>query len=511
MEEVLPLGILKFRDKEVKFGIKPQDRRRHIYIIGKTGQGKTTLLENMINFDINSNKGLAFLDPHGDSIQRILDYIPKERIDDVIYFNPTDINHPIGFNPLEKVSWGQRHLIVSSLLSIFKKIWVDAWSARMEYILTNTLLALLEWPNSTLLDVNRLLSDDNFRKLVVGNLRDTVVKSFWLSEFNKYHLQFRVEAVAPIQNKIGQFITNPLIRNIIGQPESAFDLRKVMDEGKIFLANLSVGAIGEETSRLLGGLLITKFQLAAMSRVNIEEEQRRDFYLYIDEFQNFATESFVNILSEARKYRLCLILAHQYLDQVPEEIIKSVFGNVGTFLIFRLGASDAEVFNKELGENVKIDDLVNLPAYHIYVKLLVDGIPTDPFLALTFPPISKPEKSFKEEIISLNHLKYAKRRSAVESSIIRMYNVSSFSNQENLVYCKNCKQPFITEGEEICQECQEKIKTGISLKKAIQENMVIDKKVNILDDKKNINNNSKDNKDLKNDLDSILNKLNNES
>jgi energy-coupling factor transporter ATP-binding protein EcfA2 len=492
MEEVLPLGILNFRGKEVKFGIKHQDRLRHIYIIGKTGQGKTTLLENMINFDIQNKNGFAFLDPHGDSVQRILDYIPKERIDDVIYFNPTDVNHPIAFNPLEKVSWEHRHLTAISLLSIFKKIWVDAWSARMEYILTNALLALLEWPNSTLLDVNRLLADEKFREKVVNNLKDEVVKAFWKQEFAKYHLQFRTEAIAPIQNKIGQFITNPLIRNIIGQTESAFDLRKIMDEGKIFLANLSVGAIGEETSRLLGGLLITKFQLSAMSRVDVPEEKRKDFYLYIDEFQNFATESFINILSEARKYHLSLILAHQYLDQVPEEIVKSVFGNVGTFIVFRLGANDAEIFSKEFAYLVKIDDFVNLPSYYVYVKLLVDGKPTNPFLAQTLPPPSKPEISYKDEIINLNHLKYARRRSLVEGRIAQIFSEVKREGKE-LVYCPNCRQPFLSSGEEICDDCQAKIQTGISFKKAIETQMIVEKK--------------KEEKIKKNNLDDILKKL----
>jgi energy-coupling factor transporter ATP-binding protein EcfA2 len=492
MEEVLPLGILNFRGKEVKFGIKTKDRLRHIYIIGKTGQGKTTLLENMINFDIQNKNGLAFLDPHGDSVQRILDYIPKERIDDVIYFNPTDVNHPIAFNPLEKVSWEHRHLTAISLLSIFKKIWVDAWSARMEYILTNTLLALLEWPNATLLDVNRLLSDEKFREKVVNNLKDEVVKAFWKQEFAKYHLQFRTEAIAPIQNKIGQFITNPLIRNIIGQTESAFDLRKIMDEGKIFLANLSVGAIGEETSRLLGGLLITKFQLSAMSRVDIPEEKRKDFYLYIDEFQNFATESFINILSEARKYHLSLILAHQYLDQVPEEIIKAVFGNVGTFIVFRLGANDAEIFNKEFAYLVKIDDFVNLPSYYTYIKLLVDGKPTSPFLAKTLPPPVRSEISYKDEIINLNHLKYARRRSLVEGRIAQIFTEIKKEGKE-LIYCQNCRQPFLSSGEEICDDCQAKVQAGISLKKAVETQMIVEKK--------------KEEKINKNNLDDILKKL----
>jgi DNA helicase HerA-like ATPase len=272
--EVLPLGKAYFRDRTINFGIKREDRRRHVYILGKTGSGKTTLIENMIFYDINTNQGVGYLDPHGDSILRVLKFIPRQRLEDVIYFDPSDIEYPIGFNPLENVSFEQRHIVASSILSVFKKIWVDAWSARMEYILMNTLLALLEFPGTTLLDINRMLGDDQFRKTIVDNLRDPVVKAFWEKEFARYHTSFRVEAIAPIQNKVGQFIASPLIRNIIGQEKSTFDLREMMDQGKIFLANLSKGKLGEENSMLLGGLLITKFQLAAMSRVDIPEDER---------------------------------------------------------------------------------------------------------------------------------------------------------------------------------------------------------------------------------------------
>lgn len=471
---ILPIGKVNFRDKEIKFGIKNNDRLKHVYIIGKTGQGKTTLLENMIINDIVNGLGVAYLDPHGDSVQKIINYVPKERIGDVIYFNPVDIYHPIGFNPLEKVSPEHRHLTALSLLSVFKKIWVDAWSARMEYILTNTLLALLEWPSSTLLDVNRMLAEENFRQRVISNIKDEVVKAFWIQEFSKYHLQFRTEAIAPIQNKIGQFITNPLIRNIIGQDKSAFDLREVMDKEKIFLANLSVGAIGEETASLLGGLLITKFQLAAMSRVNIPEEERRNFFLYIDEFQNFSTESFANILSEARKYRLALTLSHQYLDQVPETIIKAVLGNVGTFIVFRLGPLDAEVFVKEFGGFVTIEDLINLPAYHVYIKLLVDGKATYPFSTITLPPKPKPEVSYKDEIINLNHLNYARRKSAVESKIARSFR--EIKKEGELSICQKCKQEFFaTNNKKICDECYEKVNASISLKEAITKEILVEK------------------------------------
>jgi ribosomal protein L37AE/L43A len=471
--EVLPLGKAYFRDRTINFGIKREDRRRHVYILGKTGSGKTTLIENMIFYDINTNQGIGYLDPHGDSILRVLKFIPRQRLEDVIYFDPSDIEYPIGFNPLENVSFEQRHIVASSILSVFKKIWVDAWSARMEYILMNTLLALLEFPGTTLLDINRMLGDDQFRKTIVDNLRDPVVKAFWEKEFARYHTSFRVEAIAPIQNKVGQFIASPLIRNIIGQEKSTFDLREMMDQGKIFLANLSKGKLGEENSMLLGGLLITKFQLAAMSRVDIPEDERRDFYLYIDEFQNFATESFVNILSEARKYKLNLILSHQYLDQVPESILKAVFGNVGNLLIFKCGSLDAERFEKEFVD-IKAYEFINLPKFHIYAKIIVDGTPTPPFLATTFPPKEIPEISYEEEIIRLSRIKYAKNRKLVENKIFKKYKETTASEDQELKECKYCGEMFWKDKNadiEICYECQEKYKEGIKLSEITSKNL----------------------------------------
>jgi hypothetical protein len=474
MSEVTPIGIIQFREKEIKFGIKRDDRRRHIYVIGKTGSGKTTLLENLIIHDINTKEGMGYLDPHGDSVKRILSYVPKERVQDIVYFNPADTHHPVAFNPLENVSWEYRHLIASSILSVFKKIWIDAWSARMEYILTNTLLALLEFRDSTLLDINRMLGDDNFRKNKVKKIRDPVVKAFWEQEFARYHLNFRIEAVAPIQNKVGQFIANPLIRNIIGQEKSRLDLRKIMDEGKIFLANLSKGLLGEESSMLLGGLLITTFQLAAMSRVDISEDARKDFYLYIDEFQNFSTESFVGILSEARKYRLNLILAHQYLDQVIEEIMNAVFGNVGTFIIFKTGSIDAERFEKEF-TSVFCDEFINLPKYYAYVKLLVDGITSRPFLAATFPLPLLPEQKFDDEIVKFSRLKYGENKDVVEARISAVYR--EMPAQERIKsYCENCHQEFTTakhNPSKICPDCLSfRKEAGISLKSIAADSFV---------------------------------------
>jgi hypothetical protein len=423
--EVTYLGVTNFRNERVKFGIKIDDRRRHIYILGKTGMGKSALLLNMAIQDILSKRGVGFIDPHGEVAEALLDYIPKSRVNDVVYFNPADIDYPIAFNAMERVSFEHRHLVAAGLMGVFKKIWPDVWSARMEYILNNTILALLEYPNSTLLGINRMLAEPEYRKKVVEKVTDPVVKSFWTKEFAKYTQRYEIEATAAIQNKVGQFISNPLIRNIIGQVKSKINMREVMDEGRILIANLSKGRIGEDNSRLLGALLITKLYLAAMSRVDIPEEQRKDFFLYVDEFQNFATESFADILSEARKYRLSLTLANQYLAQLEEmtamgkstKVKDAIFGNVGTIIVFRIGAEDAEFLEKEFGEEIEADDFVNLPKYNIYIKLMVDGVATRPFSAQTLPPFPKPETSHREKIIKVSRERYGTKREIVEAKI----------------------------------------------------------------------------------------------
>ena len=477
--EVQPLGFVIFRGEKKMFGIKTDDRRRHIYIIGKTGSGKTTLLENMMLFDIENNNGFAFIDAHGDTAYRILKFIPKSRIEDVIYFNPSDLEYPFSFNFLSQVPWDLRHIVVSGLMSVFKKIWVDAWSARMEYILTNTLLALLEFPEATLLDVNRLLADKNFRQTIVQNLKDPVVKNFWENEYARYTQSFQVEAIAPIQNKIGQFLSSPLIRNIVGQKENKIDFRQIMDEGKIFIANISKGLIGEENTALLGSMLVTKIQLAAMSRVDIPEEKRRDFYLYVDEFQNFATDSFVNILSEARKYHLSLILANQYLDQLPEKIKQAILGNVGTIIVFRIGAPDAEILKKEFEPFLDVNDLVNLPKYHVYVKLIVDGVATQPFAAQTLPPPNV-SFNFEEEIINLTRARFTVQRKIVEQKIKEKFGYLPGEKKESKfeAKCWNCGKEIYLDfppqrGEPVfCSECQGKYTPRVSLKKAVEKGLV---------------------------------------
>ncbi len=419
--EIAALGKCDFRGGEVEFGIKSDDRRRHVYIIGKTGVGKTTLMENMVIDDILSGKGVGVVDPHGDFAEKILRFIPEERINDTIYFNPYDTKNPIGFNPIERVAGEDYHLIASGMMGVFEKIWPDVWSARMQYILNNTLLALLEFPNATLLGVMRILSDKKYRKEIVNNLTDPVVKNFWVNEFARYAERFEVEAVAAILNKIGQFVTNPLIRNVIGQSHSSLDLRKIMDEGKILIINLSKGRIGEDNSALLGAMIITRLQLAAMSRVNIpNEEDRRDFYLYIDEFQNFSTESFANILSEARKYRLNLTLAHQYIAQLVGDntsVRDAIFGNVGTFVLFRVGADDAEFLEREFLPTFDAEDLVNLSKYHTYIRLMIDGVAGRPFSAVTFPLRPYPKESFEDLIIENTRKNYGIPKEVVDKKI----------------------------------------------------------------------------------------------
>ncbi|MFH1662181.1 MAG: CxxC-x17-CxxC domain-containing protein [Candidatus Falkowbacteria bacterium] len=411
-----------FRNKFQKFGIKTDDRRRHVYAIGKTGMGKSTLLENMIVEDIRAGRGVALVDPHGDLAEKIMEYIPTERINDVIYFNPADMDYPVAFNVVEQVEPHLRHLVASGLIGVFQKLWADSWGPRLEYILRNSILAILDYPGSTLLAVTRMLSDKDFRKKVVEKIQDPVVKSFWVKEFAGYADKFASEAVSPIQNKVGQFLSSSLIRNIVGQVKSSIDLRQVMDDGKILILNLSKGRIGEDNSSLLGSMMITKIQLAAMSRVDIPENERKDFYLYIDEFQNFTTESFANILSEARKYRLNLIMAHQYIEQLGDVVKAAVFGNVGTLMTFRVGATDAEELVKEFTPVFIEEDLVNLPKYEMYLKLMIDGVASDPFSAKGLPPLSEEEKTGNtEKAINVSRERYAKKKDVIEDKIMRWH------------------------------------------------------------------------------------------
>lgn len=417
-EDVCLFAQTDFRNQMRRFGIKLDDRRRHMYVIGKTGMGKTTMLENMVLHDIYAGHGVGIVDPHGDFAEKIIDYIPPHRINDVVYFNPADTSFPIGFNILEVNNEEQKHLVAAGLMGIFKKIWPDVWSSRMEYILNNTLLALLDYPGSTLLGINRMLADRKYRAKVVSKLHDPVIKAFWQNEFAAYNDRYAQEAVAPIQNKIGQFLSASVIRNMVAQVKSTIDVRAIMDSGKIFVMNLSKGRIGEDNSRLLGGMVITKIQLAAMERVDTPEAKRRDFFLYVDEFQNFATASFANILSEARKYRLSLIMAHQYIKQLDELVADAVFGNVGTVISFRVGGPDAEELVKEFTPTFTEEDIVNLGKYHVFLKLMINGVASQPFSAMTMPPIGKPTAS-AEKIVKVSRERYAKPREEIQDKITR--------------------------------------------------------------------------------------------
>ncbi len=418
MEDVTVVGQTNYRNQRRAFGIYTDDRRRHVYVIGKTGVGKTTLLENMIIQDIKNGKGLALVDPHGDVAEKILDVIPPERTNDVVYFNPSDVDFPVAFNPLESVDPQYKYLVASGLVSSLKKIWADSWGPRLEYILRNVILALLDYPSSTMLGIMRMLADKDYRKKVVDTIQDPVVKAFWVNEFANYNERFRSEAVSPIQNKVGQFLSSSIIRNIVAQPKSTIDMKDIMDNGKILLVNVSKGRIGEDNSALLGAMLITKLQLAAMDRASIPESERRDFYLYVDEFQNFATESFATILSEARKYRLNLIIAHQYITQMEEVVRDAVFGNVGTIISFRIGAFDAEYMEKEFEPYFMQTDLVNLDKYNAYVKLMINGVTSAPFSMETIPPVHETYNS-KEKVIAVSRERYSNKRSDIEEKIAR--------------------------------------------------------------------------------------------
>ncbi len=422
-EQIAYFAATNSRGKRIPFGIKRKDRARHVYVVGKTGMGKSTMLENMAIQDIRNGEGIAFIDPHGSTADRILEYVPEHRIKDVLYFAPFDMDYPIAFNIMEDVGYDKRHLVVSGLLSAFRKIWVDAWSARMEYILSNTLLALLEYPGSTLLDVNRMLVNKEYRKKVVEHAKDPIVKSFWLDEFATYTDRYTQEATPAIQNKIGQFTSNPLIRNIVGQPKSSFDFREMMDSRKIIIMNLSKGRVGEVNAQLLGSMLVTKIYLAAMSRADASSSELAklpNFYFFVDEFQSFANQSFSDILSEARKYKLNLIIAHQYIEQMEEEVRSAVFGNVGSTIVFRVGPFDAEILETVFKPHFVPEDLLNLGFAQIYLTLMIDGVGSAPFSATTLPPFDLPPTTYAEQVKDFSRQTYAAQRQSVEAEIKRI-------------------------------------------------------------------------------------------
>jgi hypothetical protein len=404
-----------FRGKQLKFGIKRIDRGRHLYIIGQTGTGKSKLLNLLTLSDIYHGQGIAIVDPHGDFATDMLQYIPEHRLKDVIYFNPTDRDFPIAFNPLEVYDEAFKNDISSEMVGVLKRMF-ESWGPRLEYILRFTLLALLDYPDATMLGITRMLTDKEFRKKVIKEIKDPVVKAFWVTEFASWNDKFANEAVAPVLNKVGAFTANPLIRNIIGQPKSKLDLRQIMDEGKILVVNLSRGQIGEDNASVLGALMVTKIQLAAMSRANVPIEERRPFYLYVDEFQNFATESFATILSEARKYALNLTVANQYISQMPPEVKDAVFGNVGSMVTFRVGAEDSTALGKYFAPTFEPEDLIKLHNQHILVNMSIDGEKGLPFSAKTLR-MPDPDHDYSTEIVASSREQFASKRSEVEKEI----------------------------------------------------------------------------------------------
>jgi len=478
-KELTYLGITTYRDKNTLFGIKRKDRRQHVYLLGKSGTGKSVLMFNMIIQNIQNGEGVCLVDPHGENVEGVLSAIPPHRMKDVIYFNPADTDYHIGFNVLELIDPQYKHLVASGLMGIFTKIWANAWSARMEYILNNCILALLDTPGTTLLGIPRMLVDKDYRQKIISNLKDPVIKAFWVHEYEAWQEKFRNEAIAPIQNKVGQFLSTSIIRNVVGQQKSTINIFDMMNEGKIFLVNVSKGRIGEDNSALLGGMIITKIQLAAMERVRIPEETRRDFYLYVDEFQNFVTDAFAGILSEARKYRLNLTVAHQYTAQLISDkssaVRDAIFGNVGTMIIFRVGADDAEFLESEFDPEFTPQDIVNLPNYKIYLKLMIDGVTSRPFSAKTLPQMVKSGNvEIEQEVIRSSRELYCKPREVVEKEIndwsgMSLGDITPGSSgplEKFPIVCSFCHLektvPFKPEQGRpaYCKECIAKIKSG---------------------------------------------------
>ncbi|OGG14922.1 hypothetical protein A2875_03095 [Candidatus Gottesmanbacteria bacterium RIFCSPHIGHO2_01_FULL_46_14] len=414
---IIPFATTNFRGVSTEFGIKREDRRKHLYIIGKTGVGKSKLIQLLALADIRQGKGCVIMDPHGDLSEEMLRYIPRERLYDVVYFNPSDIDYPMSFNPLEGVgTYEFKQTVVAGFIAIFKKLFSFTWNQRLEHVLRYTTLALLDVPGATVLGITNMLSDIRYRQEIIAKIQDPLVKKFWTTEFSSWNEQFAGEAITPIINKVGQFVANPIIRNIVGQTKSSVKLDEIINGEKILIANFAIGKLGEENSALLGAMFITKLWQAAVARASLAEEDRKDTYLYIDEFQNFATSAFSNILSEARKYRLNLTVAHQYMMQLPEEVRSTIFGNIGSIVSFRVGGEDAAVLEKEYTPTFSPKDFLNLDMRNFYVKMTIDGQTAPPFSGrtLNFP---KPDEDLANDIVRTSRERFARPRSEVEKEI----------------------------------------------------------------------------------------------
>ncbi len=420
-----------YRGSRLEFGIKREDRRKHFYILGKTGVGKSTVFKNMFISDILRGDGACIVDPHGELVDELLDFIPPDRVEDVIYFNPTDTQYPVGFNLLELKDKSQRDLIADGVVEVFHKQFGTSWGPRLQYILTNTVATALEAQGTTLLSVTRLLLDKNYRKFILKQVDDPILIKFWEEEYAQMSQNQKLlsESVSPIQNKVGRFISSAVTRNIVGQVKSTIDLREIMDNKKILLVNLAQGKLGEETAALLGGMIITRLQSTALERVDMPSDERNDFFLFVDEFQNFATDSFAKILSEARKFKLDLCMTNQYIDQLPLTVRQAIFGNVGTLGSFVVSQADASILEKEFAPNISSADLVSLDAHSMYIKLCIDGMTTGTFSARSLPPRFEPF-GLKEQVIARSREKYGTPRETIEEKIMRWSN-QSYSEKGN--------------------------------------------------------------------------------
>jgi hypothetical protein len=415
-EELSPFAFTSFQDSNITFGIKRIDRSKHIYILGKSGMGKSKLLQLLIFSDLANGQGIALIDPHGDLAKDIIKFIPQNRLQDTIYLDPGDSDFPFGFNLLENVHDDYKQQVASNFVIIFKKLFVSNWNTELEHLIRYTALALLDSPLSSLLSFRQLLSDRTFRQEVIKYIQDPVIKSFWATEFLEWSQKYESSAVNPLLNKINQFLANPYIRNIVAQNKSSINISEIMDSGKILILNLSKGKIGDENSAFLGSLFITKIQQSAQERARLNPENRKPFYLYVDEFQNFSTESFVNIFSEARKYNLNLTVAHQYIEQLPEYIESTIFGNVGSMIVFRTGVKDADKIIREFEPYVKVKDITNLGMRDMFIKLSVDGKTTKPFSAKTLD-VPQPTQDTSTQVIENSRSLYGRPRSEVESNL----------------------------------------------------------------------------------------------
>jgi len=426
-KDVSLFGVTNYHNNFEIFGIKRADRRRHLYCVGKSGSGKSKLLELLIKEDLDAGKGVGVLDPHGDLVDNCMEFVPKHRLKDVVYFDPADIDFPISFNPLENVDEAYKMQVTLGFIQIFKKLFGSNLSYRLEHVLRYTVLALLDSPNTTVLSILKMLTDKNYRQNIVSRIKDSVVKNFWVSEFAGWSEKFDAEAITPLLNKVGQFVATNMIRNIIGQPDNRINIRDIMDNEKILFMKVSKGLLGEENSSLLGSMIITKLYQAAMSRADVKEDKRKDFYFYVDEFQNFATETFAEILSEARKYKLNLTIAHQYMGQVSDLVKKTVFGNVGSIVSFRVGADDASHLAGEYNPIFKERDIINLGVREFYCKMSVDGEIREAFSGRTLS-VPQMKESYVPEIIANSRSLYCKKRTEVETLLAKWDEAGEFEN-----------------------------------------------------------------------------------